>query len=393
MKNEPVSDITLLYVEDDEFSREELESYLKRRVPNVHVASNGEEGYELYKKYRPDIIITDIMMPKMTGIEMAHLIRQEDKTTKIIITSAYSDNTNLDNAVSEGIDTFLTKPIDLTQLYCTLKITIDNVLLKRKNLKTKNELSEAQLQLVENDKMANLGELVAGVTHEINTPLGISVSSISHLLDLSKNIKKEYESDTMTQESFESFLNSCEELSKMTYLNLDKATELIKSFKQIAVDQTSERVREFRIKEYISEIVFSLHYLIKKTNISINVVCEEDVLLNSYPGFFSQVFTNLITNSLKHGFEQKQEGKITIEINKIDENLELIYSDNGKGISQENQKKIFEPFFTTKQNDGGSGLGLCIIKDIVEKKLKGNISFSSVEGNGVKFTMVVPLTS
>lgn len=390
MRNEFIKDIVLLYVEDDDLIRTELEYYLKSNMEKVIVASNGKEGYELYKKHKPDIIITDIKMNIMSGLEMSSLIREEDKTTPIIITSAYSDNEYLHKAIEIGINTFLLKPLNLMQLYCTMKITSDNIKLQRENTQTINELTETQARLVESDKMANLGQLVAGVTHEINTPIGVGFTSVSHLEEITKKIKKSYSNDEMTQEDFEAYLSSSQDLSKMIFLNLQRASKLISSFKEVAVDQTHDEKREFKVKEYLDEVIFSLNYIIKKTHLEVKVHCDEKLIINSFPGAFSQVFTNFIMNSINHAYSKDDKGCITIDIEIINDKVQIIYSDDGKGISSEKLEKIFIPFYTTRKKSGGTGLGLSIVKDIVNITLKGNITCSSIENKGTSFQIDIP---
>lgn len=390
MKDAFIEDISLLYVEDDKDTSSEVEYFLKKRFKNVSIAYNGKEAFEIYEKTKPDIIISDIKMPIMTGLQMSSKIREKDNETQIIITSAYSDAKYLDDAISIGINTFLLKPLNLTQLFCTIKIASENILLKRRNEKTKYKLSQTQEQLIESDKMANLGHLVAGVTHEINTPIGIGLTSVSHLYDITKEIEEQYNNDTMTEEYFQSYLNNCLELSKMTYLNLDRSSHLIRSFKKVAVDQTHEEKRVFKLKEYLEELMFSLSYTVKKTKLEINLIAKEEIEISSYPGAFSQIITNFVMNSLKHAFNKDEEGQINIEIYKDQGFLFLKYEDDGRGISTELKEKIFKPFFTTKKDSGGTGLGLSIVKNIVEVKLKASIECLDNK-KGLAFLIKIPL--
>jgi len=390
MKTDLIEDILVLYVEDDENIRTEVEYFLNKRFKNVKVAFDGQMGYEAYLEHKPDIIITDIRMPNVDGIKMSKKIRLIDNKTPIIITSAYTDSEYLDEAISIGINTFLLKPISLMQLYCTLKITYENILLQRKNKKTKSELDDTRQLLVEADKMANLGNLVAGATHELNTPLGVGFTSISHLIDTTTNLKENYKKDTMTQEMFEEYLDSAQELLKMVDFNLHRASCLVQTFKKVAVDQASEEKREFDLKDYIEEIIFSLKYVLKKTNIEVKVTCKDLILINSYPGDFSQIITNFVMNSKKHAFDEGEKGLISIDIKKEEKNILLTYSDNGKGIAKDKLEKIFDKFYTTKRGQGGSGLGLNIVKDIVISKLHGTIKCESTQNEGTTFILTIP---
>ena len=255
--------------------------------------------------------------------------------------------------------------------------------------KTIKNLKKTQKRLVEAEKMASLGELVAGVAHEINTPIGIGLTGITHLLDLTQDIRKTYEDDNMSVEEFENYLNTSEKVSKMINSNLSRTAALVNSFKQVSVDQVTEEKRIFNLKDYIDEILMSISNVTKKTKLDISVVCDKDIVISSFPGSFSQIITNLIINSIRHGFNEAEEGNISIQIEKNDNILTLIYKDDGHGIPKKNISKIFDPFFTTSRGKGGTGLGLNIIYNIVTSKLKGTLICNSVENKGVEFIIEV----
>ena len=256
---------------------------------------------------------------------------------------------------------------------------------------TIENLKQTQNQLIESEKMASLGSLVAGVAHEINTPIGAGLSGISHFLEKTKEIKKNYEADNMSAEEFEEYLSTSNRLAEMININLERTAHLVKSFKQIAVDQTNEEKRAFNFCEYLHKIIFSLTNITKAKKTKINITCKDDLIISSYPGLYSQIITNLIINSMKHGFKEKMEGTISIDVVQSINSLELIYKDDGKGITKENIKKIFEPFFTTSRENGGTGLGMNIVYNIVTNNLKGSITCDSTNGSGVIFKVLVPL--
>lgn len=252
---------------------------------------------------------------------------------------------------------------------------------------TITHLKQTQNQLVEAEKMASLGGLVAGVAHEINTPIGIGLTGITYFLDITEEIEKKYADDTMSQEEFEAYLNTSKELAKQINTNLERTAHLVRSFKQVAVDQTSEEKREFNFKEYLNDIILSLDNVIKQTNLDIEINCKEDIIIKSYPGALYQIISNLILNSIRHAYEQKEKGTIMIDISMENDNINILYKDDGKGISKENLPKIFEPFFTTNREAGGTGLGLNVIYNIVTNNLKGTIKCDSKEGEGVIFAI------
>ncbi|MDA7848151.1 transporter substrate-binding domain-containing protein [Sulfurospirillum sp.] len=248
-----------------------------------------------------------------------------------------------------------------------------------------DSLKETQKKLIEAEKMASLGGLVAGVAHEINTPIGIGLTGITHFLHITEEIKNKYKLNNISQEEFEDYLADSFTLAAQINTNLKRTAELVKSFKQISIDQTHEEIREFNVKDYMNEILLSMNNILKKTNLKIELICKNSLTIKSYAGAFSQIITNLIINSIKHGYLKRENGNITIEISKKDNYFMLVYKDDGKGISKDNLTKIFDPFFTTNRKGGGTGLGLNIIYNIVTSKLEGSITCNSKENMGVEF--------
>jgi PAS domain S-box-containing protein len=252
-------------------------------------------------------------------------------------------------------------------------------------------LERTQRQLVESEKMAALGGLVAGVAHEINTPLGIGVTAASHLAERSQTIGQLYQQGEMNRSDLEKFLTTANESTAMILENLRRAAENIKSFKQVAVDQTHDTKRVFKLKQCIDNVLLSLHPKLKKTSHTVMVQCPEDLELDSYPGAFSQIVTNFVMNSLIHGFEQKDQGCIELQIWEENDTLRMRYQDNGRGMSEDERAHIFEPFYTTKRGQGGSGLGLHIVYNLVTQALDGRITCESTPGSGTIFTIEIPM--
>ncbi|MEW6519134.1 MAG: PAS domain S-box protein [Thermodesulfobacteriota bacterium] len=258
-------------------------------------------------------------------------------------------------------------------------------------LNTLDQLQKTQAQLVQSEKMASLGGLVAGVAHEINTPVGIAYTAATHLDKETGEILELYRSGKMRRSDFEEYLGTCRESTTLLQANLRRAGELIRSFKQVAIDQSGEGKRTFKLHDYIQEILLSLRPILKKTGHEIAVIGAEDISLLSYPGAFSQIVTNLITNSLTHAYDQDEAGRILLQFSTNGDALSFEYSDDGKGIAAENLPRIFEPFFTTSRKKGGNGLGLHIIYNIITQKLHGAISCRSEPGKGATFAITIPL--
>ncbi|MBF0211521.1 MAG: cache domain-containing protein [Desulfamplus sp.] len=255
------------------------------------------------------------------------------------------------------------------------------------------ELENQRLHLIESEKMASLGQIVAGVAHEINTPLGAGISSASYIEKINNECRLKLSQGKMTKDDLKNFMESTDDTIQILNHNLTRAAELVKSFKQIAIDQSSRVYERFNLKDYIETILLSLRHEYKNKNIEFIVTCDQEILLESFPGDYSQIFTNLIMNSLIHGFKDKKDekGRIVINCKVVDGILYITYKDNGNGIDQEDKNKIFEPFFTTNRANGGSGLGLSVIYNIVTQKLKGNIRCESVLGEGTTFILELPL--
>jgi len=257
----------------------------------------------------------------------------------------------------------------------------------REALKT---LEQAQDGLVQAEKMASLGGLVAGVAHEINTPVGISVTAASHLEEAAEHLKSAFAAGTMKKSDLNAFIDTTEQSTRMICSNLQRAADLIGSFKQVAVDQSSEEKRKFHLSPYLEEILMSLHPQLKKTRHQVAITCNANIELDSYPGALSQVVTNLIMNSLIHGFEKQEEGNIRLSVSESANSIELEYSDNGCGMDSKTLAKIFDPFFTTKRGSGGSGLGMNILYNLIIQTLEGTVSCTSQPGKGAKFLIDIP---
>ncbi len=253
-----------------------------------------------------------------------------------------------------------------------------------------DELNKTRQELIQSEKMAALGQLVAGVAHEINTPVGVGLSAISFLETEAKNFTKSYKDGTMKRTDLDGFLANVNESSGMILYNLERAIGLIKSFKQVAVDQTTEELRTFNVKSYMEEIIISLRPKINQTQHKIVVNGDVNLEITSYPGALSQIMTNLIINSLLHAYDANEVGNLTIDFNLQSDKLILQYQDDGKGIPPESIDKIFDPFFTTARSKGGTGLGLHIVYNLVTQTLNGKISVTSQINQYTVFTLEIP---
>lgn len=247
-------------------------------------------------------------------------------------------------------------------------------------------VEERSNKLIQAEKMASLGRMVAGIAHEINTPVGIGITAASHLNKQLDSFIPKFENGTATKTEFANLLISFDESSKIISSNLDKAANLISTFKMVAADQHIDESREIKIFNYIQRTILSLNTIIRPANVTVDVNCEENISFVINPGLLYQILNNLISNSLTHAFQDHNGGKITISVEKENENnLSLIYTDDGIGIPEDTISKIFDPFFTTAREKGGTGLGLNIIYNIVVSQLNGSINVISEKNKGTTF--------
>jgi len=253
------------------------------------------------------------------------------------------------------------------------------------------QLTEAQSELVRQEKLASLGQMVAGVAHEINTPLGICVTATSHLVQELKLTREELAAGTMTEDSLDAFFDVVDQSLRIMTTNTQRAASLVRSFKQVAVDQSSDDIRSFNLGPYLNEVLLSLQPKLKGRPVKVEVACPPELVLDSFPGAVSQIVTNMVVNSLMHGFERNQAGRIHIRAALEDDGMVAFeYGDDGAGMDAETLAKLFDPFFTTKRGSGGSGLGGHILFNLVTGALKGTLRVDSSPGQGLRYYLRFP---
>lgn len=255
-----------------------------------------------------------------------------------------------------------------------------------------NTLKNTQDELVLSEKMAALGFLVAGVAHELNTPLGNGVMAASTLADQTKNMFENFKNAAVKRSMLETYFIEAQEGEDILMRNLNRASELVASFKQVAVDRQTSQLRKFALRDVVRETVLVLQPVLKRTPFVIVCDIPNEIEMESYPGPLGQVLSNLINNALIHGFEHRTKGEIRISARQAPAQLiELSIADDGIGIAPAHLTRIYDPFFTTKLGHGGSGLGLHIVHNIVHTVLLGKIRVESVVGAGTKFVLTLPI--
>jgi len=269
------------------------------------------------------------------------------------------------------------------------KLLIKNRRINEALQDTIRRLEATQAQLVESEKMASLGQLVTGVAHELNTPLGISLTAISTIGDDVERIDRLVKSKTLKISDMTKFTSKLKDIDKLIQSNLERCHNLIYSFKQVSADQAVEESREIKLNDYIVEVMRTLSVYLKQNHVEYQITGDNPALVID-PGAISQVINNLTTNAVNHAFTDITHRNITIDIEPTEQSIEILFTDSGKGMDQETTKKVFEPFFTTKRGQGGTGLGMNIVYNLVTTKLAGTIKVESELQKGTKFYISLP---
>jgi signal transduction histidine kinase len=256
------------------------------------------------------------------------------------------------------------------------------------------ELQETQQSLIEAEKLAALGGLVAGVAHEVNNPIGISLTVASSFARRCETFSEDVREGNIRRSKLDEFIASSREAAKQLVANLNRAADLIQSFKQVAVDRSHAERRLFDLRESTEHIIASLRPALKRSSISMSVDIPEGITMDSYPGPYGQVLTNLVLNSLVHGFPDKRVGTMRLGAKRIGaDQIEIQFDDDGIGMSEDVQRRAFEPFFTTRRSRGGTGLGLHIVYNLVTRRLGGRLRLQSEVGRGTTFRIRLPLVA
>lgn len=246
-------------------------------------------------------------------------------------------------------------------------------------------------QLVDSEKMSCLGSMVAGFTHDINTPIGLSITGTSYIKSETKALSKKVAEGNLSKTALEKYIDNNLQMAESMAKSLDKAKELVRSFKLISIDQHLNDKKLIHLMAYVDDILLSLHFKLKHTNVSVINKIPQSLDVEAQASVFFQIFGNLILNSLKHGFDEKDEGIITLEANVEKDILHIVYTDSGKGMCEETLAHIFEQFYTTKKDDGGTGLGMYILYEMIVHTMGGKIEVRSKPNEGVKFMIDIPM--
>ncbi|WP_299412512.1 hybrid sensor histidine kinase/response regulator [Acaryochloris sp. IP29b_bin.148] len=356
------------------------------------------------------VIIADYLMPDIKGDEVLQRVHQLSPQTLTIMLTGQASVDGITHAINTAqLYHYIAKPWHPADLQLTVREALNSYqreqqiveyqqTLERKVqertqtlTQTLHELEATQSELIRSEKMAALGQLVAGVAHEINTPVGNAILAASVLNSETTTFYQTYQDGALKRSTLGNYVDIAHESSDLILQNLKGAAALIQNFKQVAVDQTSHEKRRFQIIPYIESVLTNLEPKLKQTSHTVTVSGDAALKTINYPGALSQVVTNLVMNSILHAYQPGEAGQLQFDLTQQQNRLILLYTDDGCGIPIEHQSKIFEPFFTTGRDRGGSGLGLHIAHNLVTQTLQGNLHCQSTPTEGTRFILNLPL--
>ena len=388
---------TILVVDDSPSFLTALLDHLSSRGFLVLIGRHAEEGLMRAEFGLPDLILMDVVLPGMDGFEACRRLKASEATKDIpviFMTSLADARQKVSGFAAGGVD-YITKPFQIEEVLARINTHLDLRKANRDLQQMFEQLNRAKEELVHNEKLAALGALVAGISHELNTPIGNSLMIASAFEDQTSEIRAQFtQGAPMKRSVLDSYLENANTAVEVLVRNLHRAADMVSNFKQVAVDQTSAQRRTFLLAEVVSGNVLTLLPTIRRTPYTVTQDIPPALMMDSYPGPLGQVITNLVTNAITHGLDGRDYGTITISSgNEEQDSVVLTISDDGKGISADNLLHIYEPFFTTKLGVGGSGLGLHIVHNIVSDILGGRIDVRSTPGAGTTFTLTLPITA
>ncbi len=402
----------ILCIDDEEVVLTSLERFMEKNfssICTIEMAQNGEDALEIAQELKDNgeelaVVVCDYIMPNMKGDEVLSQLFKLFPEAKNIMLTGQASIEGISSAINRAnLYRFIQKPWDGNDLLLTIQEAFKSYM-QNKEIRDHTEILEATVEertkelkraivdlkstqdkLIETEKMAALGKLVAGVAHEINTPVGVCVTASSTLKNRTAKLAQSITDDPEMKKNLEGI----SQVSELVLKNIQKANELIGSFKKVATDQSCVQLRDLELCSYLHEIAATLHPQYDKGGHELNIICS-NVVIKTNPGPLAQIITNLVINSIVHGFKDKTKGSMTIEVKELESEVLILFSDNGCGIDKSLHKKVFEPFYTTNRGEG-SGLGLHIVYNIITVQFKGSIELESSKGDGVRFNIRLPL--
>lgn len=374
----------VLIVDDNPVNIEILRQFLDLERYQISAVTSGEKCLKLAPKIMPDIILLDILMEGMDGYQTCEQLKRSEQTAAIpvVFVTAKVDPEDIRRGFRLGAADYLTKPVQREEAIARIE----------NQLKVAEKFQIEREMVIESEKMSSLGGFVSSIAHEISTPLGSLNTALSFTVEQAQKVQQDFDNKTLRPNTLQDFLKNVNEALGISQKNIESASMILHSFKLVAVDQCRYEISAFNLKEYIDNILMSLQPKLKNTPHLVNHQTPGTIIVTSYPGALSQVITNLVNNSLLHGFEGIEAGQIDITSNEEEGQVNIVYRDNGRGIEPERLSKVFEAYYTTKAGKGGSGLGMGIVKRLVDEDLRGQLTLDSKPGEGVTVTLSFPGT-
>ncbi len=378
---QPAASQPLILLVDDLQSNLDLLLMLLADQPwQLATARSGAEALRLIPELHPDLVLLDVLMPGMDGFETCRQIKQLEGGDDLPVMFLTAECQDLDKGFEVGAIDYINKPLRRSELQRRIDTHLSLSLLT-KGLRTR---------LMERESLALLGEIVAEVSHEIDTPLGVCVTATSVLNNRLDSLARDLEHDRLQREDLAEFITTAREAGRMLNDNTQSALEMMAGLKLLAVDQSSGRSRRVALKSYVELLVRNVQLKLSAGAVHVCVDIPADLMLYTKPGLLSKILRNLVNNSLVHAFIGRDAGQITIQARASDSGgVELIYRDDGCGIPADHQGRIFERFFTTRPDEGGSGLGLHLVQTATAQ-LQGTLKLRSAPGRGTEFTIHLP---
>ncbi|GLQ33453.1 sensor histidine kinase [Litoribrevibacter albus] len=373
----------VLIVDDNPTNIDLLRRFMDDDKYNIAAVTSGEVALSLVEKNPPHLILLDVMMPGIDGYEVCRRLKANVQLAHIpiIFVTAKTAAEDIKFGFQLGAADYITKPAQREEVLSR----VDNQLKLFHQRTMERELQQKSL------KMAELGEMVGEIVHEVSNPLGNLKTAMSYSQYCLDEIQQKWQDQTLTQSDFAQYIEQQKEALNSCQVSIDLAANLIQSFKQVAVGQCSHQKNKISLYHFVDQVVLSMQAKLKKYTHEIKNTVPWEIEFSTYTGALSQILINLINNSLLHGFEGVTQGSIEISAEMVADQVRIIYRDNGVGIEAALLSKVFEDFYTTKQDEGGSGLGMGIIKSLAEADLHGKLEFSSQPGLGVEVVVTFPM--
>lgn len=405
MSNEPIliKGCKILVVDDKKENLELMTNILEKEGYDVSFAMDGEKAIRIASLYQPDLILLDVMMPGIDGFETCRRMKSLNdlRDIPIIFVTGRVEVSDIVQAFTIGAVDYVTKPIRheelcarvMTHIQLRKLMTIRDDLitqLRNQNVDMERLAMIKEEQLERTEKLSHLGELVGELTHELSTPLGISNTAISSLSEKNGHMCLELLNGKLSKTSLKSYLDTSAESFDIVLSSVTYACQLVDSFKQIVVGEFSEAVTDYDLKLFLQDIIHIMTPRIKRSKQTIEITCQGGLQITGQAGALSQVIINLINNALIHAFADNEKGVINIDAVAVDGQVTIKVKDSGRGMDFEKSSRVFDKYYTTKMGDGGSGLGLFIVKNLVNEQLRGHIECHSELHRGTSFVICFP---